>query len=43
MGKDRKFRKKDRTFAQKRRAKEVGYHDNYINEMEVRASIDVEY
>jgi hypothetical protein len=48
MGKGRKFRKKDRSFAQKRRAKEVRYYDfnvrsSYINEMEVRAIIDVEY
>jgi hypothetical protein len=48
MGKGRKFRKKDRSFAQKRRAKEVRYYDlnvrnSFINEMEVRAVIDVEY
>jgi hypothetical protein len=48
MGKGRKFRKKDRSFAQKRRAKEVRYYElnvqkRYINEMEVRAIIDVEY
>jgi hypothetical protein len=48
MGKDRKFRKKDRSFAQKRRAKEVRCYDlddqkRYINEVEVRAGIAVEY
>jgi hypothetical protein len=45
MGRGRKFRNKDRNFAQKRRVKEVRSYDlrvqNTCPEVEVRKSIDI--